>query len=70
MLKFSLKLFTLLLCILALTLSNFAQTSKGFITGSVADQNGAAVPGQTLSLLMYRQELNAKRFRRIMGAIV
>lgn len=36
--------------ILALTSSAFAQTSKGFFVGNVADQNGAVVSGATIKI--------------------
>lgn len=39
----------LLACILSLT-AVFAQTSKGFVVGTVADPNGAVVPGATVEL--------------------
>ncbi len=36
--------------ILALTSSAFAQTSKGFFVGNIADQNGALVSGATIKI--------------------
>src|SRR3569832_758942 len=36
--------------ILALTSSAFAQTSKGFFVGNIADQNGGLVSGATIKI--------------------
>ena len=48
--KFTFKLCLSLLITLLTVLSGDAQTSKGFITGNVADQNGAAVPNANITI--------------------
>ena len=50
MTRFDFRLIAIALVILAFTSSAFAQTSKGFLVGNIADQNGAVVAGAAIKV--------------------